>query len=126
MRNLIIAFCFVAAIITINVFIGNRIKDSYENISSLGEKYLHSLEANDFNSAENILKEMKEHWEKDEVFMKYIANHNTVEDIGASIKLSEIYLKYKDAPHAAAQCKELMYYMEHLYHNERVELGNIF
>lgn len=126
MRNLIVAMCLVVFIITVNIVISHFIKESCDNFSSLGEKYLNSLEEGDYNNAEATLKKMKDSWEKDEFFLKWVTNHETVEEIGASFKISEIYLKYKDAPHAAAECKTLMHFLEHLHENEQINFGNIF
>lgn len=126
MRNLIVAVCLVVFIVTVNIVISRFIRMSYEDFSSLGEEYLSSLESGDYNKAEKTLKEMKDAWEKDEFFLKWVANHETVEEIGASFKISEIYLKYKDTPHAAAECKTLMHFLEHLHENEQVSFDNIF
>lgn len=126
MRNLIVAVCLIVFIVTINIIISHYIKESYENFSSLGEEYLNSLETGDYDKAEKTLKKMKDAWEKDEFFLKWVANHEAVESIGASFKISEIYLKYKDAPHAAAECKTLMHFLEHMHENEQVNIDNIF
>lgn len=126
MRNLIVAVCLVVFIVTVDIVISHLIKESYDNFSSLGEEYIISLEAGDFTKSEDILQKMKDSWERDEFFLKWVANHKTVEEIGSSFKISEIFLKYKDAPHAAAECKMLMHFLEHLYENEQVSFGNIF
>lgn len=126
MRNLIVALCLVVFIIAVNIVIGHYIKESCDNFSSLGEEYLQSLKTGDYEKAEKILSKMKEDWERDEFFLKWISNHETVEEIGAGFKISEIYLKYKDAAHAAAECKILMHFLEHMHENEQVKFDNVF
>lgn len=126
MRNLIVAVCLVVFIVAVDVVISHFIKESYDDFSSLGQEYINSLETGDFAKSEQVLQKMKDGWEKDEFFLKWVTNHETVEEIGANFKISEIYLKYKDAPHAAAECKTLMHFLEHLYENEQINFGNIF
>jgi hypothetical protein len=126
MRNLIVAVSLVIFIVAVNILIGRYIKESYDDFSALGDEYLSSLEESNYDEAEKTLNVMIKDWEKNEFYLKWVANHETVESIGANFKISEIYLKYKNAPLAAAQCKELMHFLQHLYESEQVNLDNIF
>jgi len=126
MRNLIIAAALVIIIIVSSTFINRFIGKSYDDLSAMSDEYLQYLSDENYDEAKKILQKMKKKWEHIETYLKAVTNHETVELVGANFKISEIYLKYKDAPHAAAMCKELIHFLQHIHENEQVNLDNIF
>jgi hypothetical protein len=110
----------------INIFINQYIKSSYASFNELGNEYIYNLEEENWVDAAKNLKEMQGKWEKTEHYLKLVVNHEAVESIGANFKISEIYLNKKEAAFAAAQCKELLHFLEHLHESEQINRDNIF
>lgn len=126
MRNLIVSIILVIFIIAVNIFINQYIKSSYDSFNELGKEFISNLEEENWSEAEKNLKKMQEDWEKAEHYLKLVANHETIESIGANFKLSEIYLKEKEATFAAVECRELLHFLEHLHQSEQINGDNIF
>jgi hypothetical protein len=126
MRNLIVSVFLIVFIISINIFINQYIKKSYDDFNELGSQYIHDIEEENWTDAKKSLEKMQKQWEETEHYLKLVVNHETVESIGANFKISEIYLKKREGAFAAAQCEELLHFLEHLHENEQINRDNIF
>lgn len=102
------------------------IDHNYEKITGLLDQAVDCYESGEMDKAVALAVDLEQQWVKAERYLSLFVNHDTVDEVGASIaKLEPLALSDDKADYLAA-CKTAHLQLLHIRANEEVNFLNIF
>lgn len=123
-KKIIVALLFI--ILTVSAFIQDAlIKNTSEELGSLGEQAIKQAYAGDMQKASETFKKLNAKWQEEKDIMEALLEHSESDKIATALKKTSGYLQNNDRTQFLAEAAALEYLIRHIYEIDRLSFENI-
>lgn len=125
MKRIYIAILFLAISIGLCIFEQYTVKSAYETTTEYINTAIEQTDKEDFSSAGETCKQLREYWDKKYPYMTAMIEHGILDDAGITINSLE-NLAENESDDLQEELITAKNQMESIRDNQRITFGNIF
>ena len=125
MKSFITSLVIAAFIVAGSIAYGMHIDNVSSELVSINTRLIDTLEADDFEEAEEIVDEVKTYFDKKRAMLGATDNHEVLDKIEINIQELLSYVEGRQKADALSHCRVLGYLYEHLPKNYKLKFENI-
>ena len=125
MKSFITALAIAAALISGSLFYMSKLETASDELSDINKAITANLTRDEFKSAYENIKKLRDELERVEPFLAMLGNHEEIDNIESNLAELEHYTEGEHKVDAIAKTGVLSFLFEHLPKNSRLKIENI-
>lgn len=126
MKILLVSLIIIILVITCSVLIYYYIENTSNNYSTEITSITDDIRKDNWSEAEKKLEIFNEKWEFTVKLWKLVIEHEELDNIEKSLVKSQQFIINKNKVFSLTELSTLIFYLEHVYIKEKVNMQNVF
>lgn len=126
MKRIIIIAVLLGICVSLSIYCIHHTNQVNEFLSATVARALNAIEEGDMETLEWEVDNLSNYWNNEEDYLVHFIRHAHIDEITKNVARLQALFAGRDLTELAAELMSIRWQMEHVHHNERLILRNLF